>query len=57
LASAGAFFAPVLKVSDGGAITVFRYDKGDRNSIDCPEKGQDFGARTKQLTSDLCYGF
>ena len=27
------------------------------NGIDCPEKGQDLGARAKQLTSDLCFGF
>jgi len=26
------------------------------NGIDCPEKGQDFGARAKQPTSDLCFG-
>ena len=24
--------------------------------IDCPERGQDFGARAKQLTSDLSFG-
>jgi micrococcal nuclease len=24
--------------------------------IDCPEKAQDFGARAKQGTSDLCFG-
>jgi hypothetical protein len=26
------------------------------HGIDCPEKGQDFGARAKQPASDLCFG-
>jgi endonuclease YncB( thermonuclease family) len=50
----------VVGVCDGDTITVLNNGHTDRvrlNGIDCPEKGQDFGARAKQLTSDLCYGF
>ena len=46
-------------VCDGGPISVLNngHAKPVRvHGIDCPEKGQDFGARAKQLTSDLCFG-
>ena len=46
-------------VCDGEPITVLNNGHAEAlrlNGIDCPEKGQDFGARGKQLTSDLCFG-
>ena len=48
-----------MGVCDGDTITVLNNGHTDRvrlHGIDCPEKGQDFGARGKQLTSDLCFG-
>jgi micrococcal nuclease len=49
----------VVGVCDGDTITVLNNGHAEAlrlNGIDCPEKGQDFGARAKQLTSDLCFG-
>jgi len=49
----------VVGVSDGDTITVMNEGRGIKvrlAEIDCPEGGQDFGARAKQKTSDLCYG-
>jgi len=48
-----------MGVCDGDTITVLNNGHADRvrlNGIDCPEKGQDFDARAKQFTSDLCFG-
>ena len=46
-------------VCDGKPISVL--NNGDAkpvrlHGIDCPEKGQDLGARAKLFTSDLCFG-
>ena len=43
-------------VCDGEPITVLNNGHAEAlrlNGIDCPEKGQDFGARGKQLTSRI----
>lgn len=53
------FDARVVGVSDGDTITVLAGTtqvKVRLNGIDCPEKGQPFGARAKQLTSELAFG-
>ena len=53
------FAARVVGVSDGDTITVLAGTtqvKIRLNGIDCPEKGQPFGARAKQLTSELAFG-
>lgn len=49
----------VVGVSDGDTVTVMKAGKGAKvrlSEIDCPESGQPFGSRAKQLTSDLCFG-
>lgn len=49
----------VVGVTDGDTITVLRGGVGERirlNGIDCPEKGQAFGAAAKQATSQLAFG-
>lgn len=46
-------------VSDGDTITALRDNEPVKirlNGIDCPEKGQPFGARAKQPTSDMAFG-
>lgn len=53
------FEARVVGISDGDTITVLygtTQVKVRLNGIDCPEKRQAFGARAKQLTSDLAFG-
>jgi micrococcal nuclease len=47
---------PVVRVLDGDTIEVLHSQRPDRirlNGIDCPEKGQAFGKRAKQATSEL----
>jgi endonuclease YncB( thermonuclease family) len=58
-APAQEFSAKVVGVSDGDTITVLK----DRtqvhvrlNGIDCPEKGQAFGGRAKEFTSEHAVG-
>lgn len=50
----------VVGISDGDTITVLTEDKTQHKvrlaHIDCPEKGQPFGNRAKQFTSDFCFG-
>jgi len=46
-------------VSDGDTVSVMNDGGSARvrlNGIDCPESGQDFGARAKQFTSGLVFG-
>lgn len=53
------FEARVVGVSDGDTLTVLRGSEQVRirlNGIDCPERGQPFGARAKQLASELAFG-
>ncbi len=49
----------VVSVHDGDTITVVvgkRQHKIRLDGIDAPELGQDFGRRSRQLLSDLCFG-
>jgi len=50
----------VVGVSDGDTITVLTDDNIQHKvrlaHIDCPEKGQPFGNKAKQFTSDFCFG-
>lgn len=50
----------VVGVSDGDTITVLTEDKQQIKvriyGVDCPEKGQDFGSKAKQFTSDQVFG-
>lgn len=53
------FEARVVGVTDGDTITVLdgtTQVKVRLHGIDCPEKGQPFGARAKQLTAELAFG-
>ncbi|MDA2912008.1 thermonuclease family protein, partial [Nitrospiraceae bacterium AH_259_D15_M11_P09] len=53
------FTGRVVGVADGDTITVLHNGKGERirlHGIDCPEKRQAFGKRTKQFTSTLVFG-
>lgn len=53
------FEARVVGVSDGDSITVLDGTtrvKVRLKGIDCPERRQPFGARAKQLTSELAFG-
>ena len=53
------FIGKVVGVSDGDTINVLHNGKAERirlSGIDCPEKGQAFGQRAKQLTSALVFG-
>jgi micrococcal nuclease len=46
-------------VKDGDTIHILHKKKDIKvrlNEIDCPELGQDFGQKAKQMTSNLCFG-
>jgi hypothetical protein len=56
---AAEFSGKVIGISDGDTITVLRDRSPVRirlHGIDCPETGQDFGARAKSFTSELAFG-
>jgi endonuclease YncB( thermonuclease family) len=58
-AHADDFSALVVGVTDGDTITVLhngRHEALRLHGIDAPEKGQAFGERAKQFTSDLSFG-
>jgi endonuclease YncB( thermonuclease family) len=48
-----------IGVADGDTITILTPDKQQHKirlaHIDCPEKGQPYGTRAKQFTSDFCF--
>lgn len=49
----------MVGVSDGDTITVLagtEQVKVRLNGIDCPERGQPFGGKARQLTSELAFG-
>ena len=49
----------MVGVSDGDTITVLAGTaqvKVRLNGIDCPERGQAFGAKARQLTAELAFG-
>ena len=53
------FSAQVTPLTDGGTLSVLPTTGGDPITIrlygiDCPEKGQSWGARAKQLTEAKC---
>ena len=53
------FAGRVVGVTDGDTISVMRDGRSVRvrlEGIDCPERGQDFGQRAKQFTSDMAFG-
>lgn len=57
---AHAWQGKVVGISDGDTITVLSPDKKEMKirlyGVDCPEKGQDFGNKAKQFTSDQLFG-
>lgn len=53
------FSGQVVSVLDGDTIEVLHSNSAERirlNGIDCPEKGQAYGKRAKQATSQLVFG-
>jgi micrococcal nuclease len=53
------FKGEVIRVLDGDTIEVLHEKKPERirlYGIDCPERGQAFGQKTKQATSSLLFG-
>ena len=59
VAAQQAFKAKVIAISDGDTITVLkdkRQFKIRLHGIDSPEKGQAFGNKAKQFTSDMVFG-
>lgn len=53
------FTGRVVGVADGDTISVLHDGKAERvrlNGIDCPEKGQAFGAQAKAVTSAMTFG-
>lgn len=48
-----------MGVTDGDTISVMHNGRGEKirlNGIACPEKGQAFGKKAKQFTSELAFG-
>jgi micrococcal nuclease len=53
------FSGKVVGVTDGDTITVLHNGRDERvrlHGIDCPEKGQPYGTKAKQFTSQLVFG-
>jgi len=53
------FSGRVVGISDGDTIKVMHNGRAERirlNGIDCPERGQPFGTRAKQFTSEMVFG-
>lgn len=53
------FSGQVVGVIDGDTIDVLHDQRTERirlKGIDCPEKGQPYGSRAKQATSELVFG-
>lgn len=53
------FSGKAVGITDGDTISVMHIGRAEKirlNRIDCPEKGQAFGQRAKQLTSHLAFG-
>lgn len=53
------FSGRVVAVSDGDTIKVLHNSKVEKirlYGIDCPEKGQAFGTKAKQFTSEMVFG-
>jgi micrococcal nuclease len=59
LGAFAAFTGPVISVLDGDTIEVLHNTHPERvrlSGIDCPEKGQAFGKKAKQVASALVFG-
>jgi micrococcal nuclease len=59
LAAQDTFAAKVIGISDGDTITVLKEQSQIKirlHGIDTPERGQAFGNKAKQFTSDLTFG-
>jgi micrococcal nuclease len=55
----GTFTGKVVGISEGDTISVMREGRIVQvrlYGIDCPERGQPFGGRAKQITSDMVFG-
>src|SRR5438445_35210 len=53
------FTGRVVGVADGDTITVLHDGRGEKirlHGIDCPEKRQAFGSKSKQFTSEHAFG-
>jgi len=53
------FSGRVVGISDGDTIKVLHNGRAEKirlNGIDCPEKGQAFGNKAKQFTSEMVFG-
>ena len=53
------FSGPLVSVLDGDTIEVLHKNRSERirlHSIDCPEKGQAYDNKAKQVTSALVFG-
>ncbi|MEK7760196.1 MAG: thermonuclease family protein [Nitrospirota bacterium] len=53
------FSGPVVSILDGGTNEVLHNQRPESirlSGIDCPEKGQTFGQKTKHAASDLAFG-
>ena len=53
------FSGRVVGVSDGDTIKVLHNGKAEKirlHGIDCPEKGQPYGTKAKQFTSEMVFG-
>jgi micrococcal nuclease len=53
------FSGRVVGITDSDSISVLHASRAERirlNGIDCPERRQPFGTRTKQFTSSLAFG-
>src|SRR5207245_4123938 len=53
------FSGRVVGISDGDTIKVLHNGRAEKirlHGIDCPEKGQPFGTKAKQFTSEMAFG-
>src|SRR5207245_8039450 len=53
------FAGRVVGITDGDTISVMHNGRAEKirlNGIDCPEKGQSYGNKAKQFTSQLVFG-
>lgn len=57
--TAATFTGKVVGISDGDTISVMREGRAVKvrlHGIDCPEKGQPYGTKAKQYTSEMAFG-
>lgn len=60
VAQAQTLSGKVIKIADGDTLTILEYPHTQYRirlaQIDAPEKAQDFGQKSKQSLSDMCFG-